>query len=212
MKMVEFLPFKELLVKWKEVNIDNISILWYVIRKQILCWTLKDKLAEERKVEVFYRLEKGEWKAATRPGEFKGKLGTARVLPIGTDSILLFSEKRSLSLFRRKWQDDDLHSQRLCSAPHWSYCWSIYLCPSTQGAGIQPSPLAPSILPPPWASHVSDFSLSVLYPSLFFAFTLSFSKMTSLHKAGNSEMNQVGNMVPLVKYLGVPSIPCSQGP
>lgn len=80
------LTLNEILVKWKEVNIDNLSTLWYVIRKQILCWTLKDKLAEETKVDVFYRLERGEWKAATRPGEFKGKLGTASTLPIVTDS------------------------------------------------------------------------------------------------------------------------------
>ena len=156
------LTLKEFLVKWKEVNIDNLSILWYVIRKQILCWTLKDKLAEERKVEVFYRLERGEWKAATRPGEFTGKLGTGRVLPIVTDSdSSVFWEEQSESLQARVtgWWP----AQRLCSAPHCSYCWSIYLCPSTQGAGIQPSPLPRSILPPPWASHVFwQFSLSLI--------------------------------------------------
>lgn len=68
MKMVEFLPSMEFLVKWKEVDIDNLSILWYVIRKQILCWTLKAQPAEETQVEVFYRLERGEWKAATGLG------------------------------------------------------------------------------------------------------------------------------------------------
>lgn len=80
--------------------------------------------------------------------------------------------------------------------------------------GLEFSPhsrLLPSFLPHELLMS-SDISLSILYPSLFFAFPLSFSKMTSFCKAGNSEMNQVCNMVPLVKYLGVRSIPCSQGP
>ena len=30
----------------KEVNTDNLSIMWYVIRKENLRWGLKDKLAK----------------------------------------------------------------------------------------------------------------------------------------------------------------------
>lgn len=204
------LTLKELLVKWKEVNIDNLSILWYVIRKQILCWTLKDKLAEERKVEVFYRLERVEWKAATRPGEFTGKLGTGRVLPIVTGSDSSFLRRAVSSGTSDRMMTCTIRgcAQHLTAVTAEVY---TYVLPH-RGLEFSPHPrLVPSFLPHELLMS-SDISLSVSYPSLFFAFPLSFSKMTSFRKAGNSEMNQFCNIVPLVKYLGVPSIPCSQGP
>ena len=83
----------------KEVDIDTLGILWYVVRKQTLCWALKDKLAEGRKVAVVSRLERGGWKSATRHGKFRGKLGTVRVLPIITDlDSSVFREEESESL------------------------------------------------------------------------------------------------------------------
>lgn len=139
--------------------------------------------------------------------------GTARVPPIGTDlQFFCFLRRGSESLQAQVTGWWPAQSEAVFSTSPKLLLKYIPMV-STQGAGIQPSPLPPSILPPPWASLISltflSQSLSIPPFSLLSPWA---SKWPHFVRQGILKWIRPATWSHWWNTLEFPASPCSQGP